>query len=92
MELNVERCIEMNGNVGTVLGVGNEEATLALKNSYPREGQVHRLLLDRELAATREDNQEQAELEETLPKICATAHTGRRDLRRQISIPHTRLL
>ena len=79
--------MNLNDNVGTAVGVRNEEATLALKNSYPSEGQGHRLILDRELAATREDNHRQAELEETVPKICATAHTGKRDLRRQVSIP-----
>jgi hypothetical protein len=70
---------KLNGNVGTAFGVGNEEATLAHKNSYPREyrGQGHRLLFDCELAATHADIHRQAELEEALPKIRATAHTER---------------
>ena len=49
---------------------------LALKNSYPREDRGHRLLLDCELATTREDNHRQAELEEAPTEIGVVISTG----------------
>jgi len=57
------------------LGVRNEEAALALKNSYPREDPGHRLLYCG-LAAAHEDNHRQNQLEEPPPEIGARAHTS----------------
>ena len=50
MELNIENAIELEPVTLDSLGI-NEEATLALKNSYPRKDRGHRLLYC-ELAAT----------------------------------------
>jgi hypothetical protein len=53
----------------------DEEAALALKNSYPREDRGHRLLYG-ELAATDEDNGRQTQLEEAPSEIGARAQTS----------------